>query len=330
MEVARAPAPAATGTALEEAGRPYEQGRLSGIDRPTSPRRAADWTMRWTASKRRPGPGRRVPAASDVIAASAMQELRTAGTASTDQVAVISFDDSIVARHTDPPMTERSPARSRRWAGPWPGCCSTRSPNAARRQVVLAAELVGAGLGLTAEQRGGWSPGPLSLVQEVVRRPGRRSGPPGGSPPRAPPVVERRRTDAPGRGLRRTAGPGSSSGVRVRSCQAAPEPAPGRRPVGAGGCRWVLCDPGPGCRRGVGAQRPDDGHLAGHRAVRALDGDGDGNSGARPRRVRRRRPRPGARGVAVAVTRPSPASCSRSRPSPRAARRATAGRRRRR
>ncbi len=44
-------------------------------------------------------------AASDVMASGAVLELRAAGRRMPDDVALIGFDDSIVARHIDPPLT---------------------------------------------------------------------------------------------------------------------------------------------------------------------------------------------------------------------------------
>ncbi len=44
-------------------------------------------------------------AASDVMAAGARRELRTAGRRIPQDVALVGFDDSVVARHMDPPLT---------------------------------------------------------------------------------------------------------------------------------------------------------------------------------------------------------------------------------
>ncbi|MDH6215929.1 LacI family DNA-binding transcriptional regulator [Streptomyces pseudovenezuelae] len=54
--------------------------------------------------RRRPGLDA-VFAASDVMASGAVLELRTSGRRVPDDVAVVGFDDSIVARHIDPPLT---------------------------------------------------------------------------------------------------------------------------------------------------------------------------------------------------------------------------------
>ncbi|MER7054661.1 MULTISPECIES: LacI family DNA-binding transcriptional regulator [unclassified Streptomyces] len=54
--------------------------------------------------RRRPGLDA-VFAASDVMASGAVLELRAAGLRVPDDVAVVGFDDSIVARHIDPPLT---------------------------------------------------------------------------------------------------------------------------------------------------------------------------------------------------------------------------------
>ncbi|WP_217162527.1 LacI family DNA-binding transcriptional regulator [Streptomyces sp. AC512_CC834] len=54
--------------------------------------------------RRRPGLDA-VFAASDVMASGAMLELRAAGRRVPEDVAVVGFDNSIVARHTDPPLT---------------------------------------------------------------------------------------------------------------------------------------------------------------------------------------------------------------------------------
>ncbi|WP_030908313.1 LacI family DNA-binding transcriptional regulator [Streptomyces sp. NRRL F-5126] len=82
-------------------------------------------------------------AASDVMAAGAMQVLREAGRRVPEDVAVVGFDDSIVARHTDPPMTSvRQPIEEM-------GRTMTRmlldeiaDPGLPHRHVALATELV--------------------------------------------------------------------------------------------------------------------------------------------------------------------------------------------
>ncbi|MEV0848431.1 LacI family DNA-binding transcriptional regulator [Streptomyces sp. NPDC049954] len=82
-------------------------------------------------------------AASDVMAAGAVQVVRGSGRRVPQDVAVIGFDDSMVARHTDPPLTSvRQPIEEI-------GRAMTRllldeiaDSGRAHRQVVLATELV--------------------------------------------------------------------------------------------------------------------------------------------------------------------------------------------
>ncbi len=81
--------------------------------------------------------------ASDVMAAGAMQVLRAAGRRIPDDVAVIGFDDSIVARHTDPPMTSvRQPIEEMGRTMARLLLDEIAERGRARRQVVLATELI--------------------------------------------------------------------------------------------------------------------------------------------------------------------------------------------
>ncbi|WP_371501873.1 LacI family transcriptional regulator [Kitasatospora sp. NBC_00374] len=81
--------------------------------------------------------------ASDVMAAGAMQVLRAAGRRVPQDVAVIGFDDSIVARHTDPPMTSvRQPIEEMGRTMARLLLEEISAPGRAHRQVVLATELV--------------------------------------------------------------------------------------------------------------------------------------------------------------------------------------------
>ncbi|MEU4114174.1 LacI family DNA-binding transcriptional regulator [Kitasatospora sp. NPDC028055] len=81
--------------------------------------------------------------ASDVLAAGALQALRAAGRRVPEDVAVVGFDDSIVARHTDPPLTTvRQPTQEMGRAMVRQLLEQIAEPGRARRQLVMATELV--------------------------------------------------------------------------------------------------------------------------------------------------------------------------------------------
>ncbi|MFE9423957.1 LacI family DNA-binding transcriptional regulator [Kitasatospora sp. NPDC006697] len=81
--------------------------------------------------------------ASDVMASGALQVLRTAGRRVPEDVALVGFDDSIVARHTDPQMTSvRQPIEEMGRAMARLLLEEIAEPGRARRQLVLATELV--------------------------------------------------------------------------------------------------------------------------------------------------------------------------------------------
>jgi DNA-binding LacI/PurR family transcriptional regulator len=82
-------------------------------------------------------------AASDVMAAGALQVLREAGLRVPGDVAVVGFDDSIVARHTDPPMTSvRQPIEEMGRTMAQMLLDEIAHPGLPHRHVVLATELV--------------------------------------------------------------------------------------------------------------------------------------------------------------------------------------------
>ncbi|MFC8710882.1 LacI family DNA-binding transcriptional regulator [Streptomyces sp. NPDC057197] len=87
-------------TALADAGLPADEELIAGGDFTEEGGRAA---MR-ELLRRRPALDA-LFAASDVMASGAVLELRAAGLRVPHDVAVVGFDDSIVARHIDPPLT---------------------------------------------------------------------------------------------------------------------------------------------------------------------------------------------------------------------------------
>ncbi|MDB1089062.1 LacI family DNA-binding transcriptional regulator [Streptomyces sp. ACA25] len=86
--------------ALRESGAEPEESLIATADFTEAGGRAA---MR-ELLERRPGLDA-VFAASDVMAAGALAELRDRGRKVPDDVALVGFDDSVIARHTDPPLT---------------------------------------------------------------------------------------------------------------------------------------------------------------------------------------------------------------------------------
>jgi len=82
-------------------------------------------------------------AASDVMASGAVFELRAAGLRVPDDVAVVGFDDSIVARHVDPPLTSvRQPLEEMGRTMASLLLDEITEPGAGHREVVLPTELV--------------------------------------------------------------------------------------------------------------------------------------------------------------------------------------------
>ncbi|GGT26334.1 LacI family transcriptional regulator [Streptomyces kurssanovii] len=82
-------------------------------------------------------------AASDVMAAGAMSELRAQGRRIPEDVAVIGFDDSFIARHTDPPLTTvRQPVEEIGRTIARILLAEITDPGARRQHVVLPTELV--------------------------------------------------------------------------------------------------------------------------------------------------------------------------------------------
>ncbi|RAJ43225.1 LacI family transcriptional regulator [Kitasatospora sp. SolWspMP-SS2h] len=124
--------------ALEEAGHAYDEELVGLADFTEEGGRVA---MRELLDRKPELDG--VFCASDVMAAGAMQVLRAAGRRIPDDVAVIGFDDSIVARHTDPPMTSvRQPIEEMGRTMARLLLDEIHERGRARRQVVLATELI--------------------------------------------------------------------------------------------------------------------------------------------------------------------------------------------
>jgi DNA-binding LacI/PurR family transcriptional regulator len=124
--------------ALRNAGIALDEALIAGGDFTEDGGRSA---MR-ELLQRRPGLDA-VFAASDVMASGAVLELRAAGRRVPEDVALIGFDDSIVAPHTDPPLTSvRQPIEEmgRTMAGLL--LEEIAQPGAAPRAVVLPTELV--------------------------------------------------------------------------------------------------------------------------------------------------------------------------------------------
>jgi DNA-binding LacI/PurR family transcriptional regulator len=124
--------------ALRNAGIALDEALIAGGDFTEDGGRSA---MR-ELLRRRPGLDA-VFAASDVMASGAVLELRASARRVPDDVALVGYDDSIVARHTDPPLTSvRQPIEEmgRTMAGLL--LEEIAHPGAAPRAVVLPTELV--------------------------------------------------------------------------------------------------------------------------------------------------------------------------------------------
>ncbi|PWI44956.1 LacI family DNA-binding transcriptional regulator [Streptomyces sp. ICBB 8177] len=82
-------------------------------------------------------------AASDVMAAGALRALRQAGRRVPDDVALVGFDDSVIARHTDPLLTSvRQPVQEMGRTMARVLLEQISDPSATRRHVILDTELV--------------------------------------------------------------------------------------------------------------------------------------------------------------------------------------------
>jgi DNA-binding LacI/PurR family transcriptional regulator len=124
--------------ALEDAGLPYEESLVGEADFSEVSAVAA---MTALLDHRPDLEG--VFAASDVMAAGALRVLREANRAVPDDVAVVGFDDSEVARHSNPPLTSiRQPIEEMGRIMARLLLDEIADPGRARRQIVLGTELI--------------------------------------------------------------------------------------------------------------------------------------------------------------------------------------------
>ncbi|HZG05534.1 MAG TPA: LacI family DNA-binding transcriptional regulator [Streptomyces sp.] len=124
--------------ALRDGGREADEALVAPADFTEEGGRSA---MR-ALLERRPGLDA-VFAASDVMAAGALAELRRQGRRVPDDVAVVGFDDSIIARHTDPPLTSvRQPVEEIGRTITELLLREIDEPGSARRHMVLPTSLV--------------------------------------------------------------------------------------------------------------------------------------------------------------------------------------------
>ncbi|UYM26240.1 substrate-binding domain-containing protein [Streptomyces albus] len=127
------------------AGRPARRGRRGGGDAGGLRRlhrvNGGEAAMR-SLLEREPGLDA-VFAASDVMAAYALVELRRQGRRVPDDVALIGFDDSVIARHSNPPLTSvRQPVEAIGRTMARILLTEIDDPGQPRQHVVLPTELV--------------------------------------------------------------------------------------------------------------------------------------------------------------------------------------------
>lgn len=124
--------------ALDDAGLPYDESLVGTADFSEASGAAATTAL----LDRRPDLDG-VFAASDVMAAGALRVLHEAGRAVPDDVAIVGWDDSDVARNADPPLTSiRQPTEELGHAMARLLVDEMADPGRARREIVLGTELV--------------------------------------------------------------------------------------------------------------------------------------------------------------------------------------------